>query len=110
MNMHFSSIWIEAGKPRQKKILLCYVYREWKYLFQQDKTSKTIDCQLDRWISLIGQWENALRSGKEICVQGDMNLNFFNMDETEFNSDLTFKKLQPLVMVLFDKINPYGFS
>ena len=76
MNMHFSSIWIEAGKPRQKKILLCYVYREWKYLFQQDKTSKTIDCQLDRWISLIGQWENALRSGKEICVQGDMNLNF----------------------------------
>ena len=31
-----SAIWIEAGLPRQKKIVICQAYREWKYLGQED--------------------------------------------------------------------------
>ena len=29
-----STIWLEVGMPRQKKILVANVYREWKYMNQ----------------------------------------------------------------------------
>ena len=32
----FSSVWIEAGLPNKKKILIGNVYREWGYLRQSD--------------------------------------------------------------------------
>ena len=51
MSDNFSSIWLEAGKPRQKKMLICYAYREWKFLNQQDNASESVDSQLRRWIS-----------------------------------------------------------
>ena len=34
MNDKFSSVWLELGKPRQKKLLVCIVYREWQYVNQ----------------------------------------------------------------------------
>ena len=88
-------------------MLICYAYREWKFLNQQDNASESVDSQLRRWISFLGQWEDAIGSGKEICVLGDMNLNFLTW--LNQNSTLTShaRKLQPLVMELFDRIMPF---
>ena len=48
MNDTFSSIWLELGLPRQKKILVCQAYREWQYLDQSDDSSLSIPAQLLR--------------------------------------------------------------
>ena len=78
MNDSFS-IWLEVGHKHQKKILVCVCYREWQYLKQPpDDTSHTVDSQLERWLSFIGQWEQAIATGKEICVLGDFKLNYFH--------------------------------
>ena len=42
MNDTFSSIWLEVNLPRQKKFLVCHAYREWQYMNQPTKDSKTI--------------------------------------------------------------------
>ena len=36
---NFSSIWVEVGLPKQKKILVCHFYREHQYLGQKDMSS-----------------------------------------------------------------------
>ena len=109
MNSTFSSIWLEVGKPRQKKILVCMLYRDWKYLNQPDESSNTIESQIVRWSSFLDQWEAAIATGKEICCAGDVNLNFINWMNP--NTQLTSheRKLQPLVAALFDRILSHGF-
>ena len=102
MNDTFSSVWLELGKPRQKKILFCALYRDWKYLNQTDDSSSTIESQMDRWISFLDQWERAVGSGKEICVMGDINLNFLNWMSPNSNLTSHARRLEPLVTVLFD--------
>ena len=59
MNNTFSSIWLEVGLPNKRKILICNVYREWGYLRQSDKSSHTINAQLQRWSVFLDQWERA---------------------------------------------------
>ena len=60
MNDTFSSIWLEVGLPKQKKILVANFYREWQYLHQgrDNNSSLTIPAQLARWSSFIdhGRW------------------------------------------------------
>ena len=53
MNDIFSSIWLEVGHPKQKRILVCNLYREWKYLYQDKQTdiSDTLNEQSKRWES-----------------------------------------------------------
>ena len=46
MSDSFSSVWLELGKPRQKKILVCVLYREWQYVNQPDDSSRTVSAQL----------------------------------------------------------------
>ena len=46
MSDTFSSIWMEIGLPRKKKILVCKLYREWQYLGQPDTVSNGIPAQL----------------------------------------------------------------
>ena len=106
----FSSIWLELGKPRQKKILLCCAYREWKYLNQEDESSSSVEAQMHRWISFLCQWEVAMGSGREVCVMGDMNLNFLTWMNSNVRQTSHAKKLQPLVTELFEKIIPFGFT
>ena len=110
MNESFSSIWLEIGKPRQKKILLCCAYRDWKYMHQQDDSSRTLEDQMSRWISFLDQWEAAVASGREICVIGDINLNFLTWMNSNVTQTSHAKKLQPLVNELFNRIIPYGFK
>ena len=73
MNDTFSSVWLEIGLPRKKKIL---VYRDWQYLGQESDESLSTAAQLGRWLSFLDQWEIAMQENKEIHVMGDTNLDF----------------------------------
>ena len=74
MNDGFSSIWLEIGFPRQKKILVCQFYRDWQFLNQPDKSSRSEAAQLQRWIMFLDQWERALSSEMECHILGDCNI------------------------------------
>ena len=98
MNDSFSSIWLEIGLPRQKKILVCNIYREWQYLGQEDHSSYSVNSQLNRWISFIDQWEQDLSEDKEIHFLGDFNMNCLNWDSP------STARLKPLKDQLYDRI------
>ena len=49
---NISSIWLEVGLPRKRKILVCHAYREWKHLYQADNSSGSIPAQQQRWTQL----------------------------------------------------------
>ena len=68
-----SSIWLEVGLPRQKKILVCNGYREWQHLRQNNNSSGTVHAQLQRWLIFLEKWEQALQSGREVIVLMDAN-------------------------------------
>ena len=48
MNDTFSSVWLEIGLPRKKKILVCNLYRDWQYLGQESDESLSTAAQLGR--------------------------------------------------------------
>lgn len=108
MNDTLSSVWLELGKPRQKKLLVCIAYREWQYLNQQNRDSLTIQAQVERWTGFLDQWEAAISTGAEICVLGDLNLNFLRWAD-DSSSTSHDDRLRPLVTQLFDRILPHGF-
>ena len=68
--------------PGKRKILVCQLYREWRYLGQPDSVahSHTTQEQMRRWIIFIDQWEQALATGKEVIVLGDCNLDLLKFD------------------------------
>ena len=109
MNDTISSIWMELGLPRQKKILVCQVYREWQYLDQPDDSSLSIPNQLLRWIEFLDQWERALDENKEILVLGDINLNFLTWTKNVPTGSQAYR-LRPLADQLFNKILPHGMT
>ena len=96
----FSSIWLELGLPGKKKFLVCQLYREWQYMGQPNSDSKSTSEQLARWLLFLDQWENALASGKEVIVLGDVNL-----DHMKFNDS---GELQPLVDRMVEQVYPHG--
>ena len=100
MSDNFSSIWMEIGLPRKKKILVCQLYREWQHLGQTDRTSSSIPAQLDRWISFLDQWERAIDTGKEVIVMGDCNLDYLKFSD--------IGQLQSLVDLMYERIFPHG--
>ena len=109
MNDSFSSVWLELGKPRQKKLLLCVLYRDWQYLNQANEISQSIDAQLQRWCGFLDQWEQAIGSSSEIIVTGDVNLNFLEWGENVLSTNSQAYKLRSLTKELFDRIIPHGF-
>ena len=111
MNDTFSSIWLEVGLKHQKKILVCVCYREWQYLKQpNDDNSHTVNSQLERWISFISQWEQAIATGKEVCVLGDFNLNYFHFGTEDVKGHHQHSyKLRYLIEALQNRIVPHGF-
>ena len=50
MSDSFSSVWLECGLPRQKKILICHAYREWSNLGKDSSHSRRLDSKLERWL------------------------------------------------------------
>ena len=72
-----SAFWLEVGMPRQKKIVVANIYREWKMVNQgADNSSGSVAAQMERWCLLLDKWETALAEWKEILVMGDVNLDF----------------------------------
>ena len=102
MSDEFSSVWMEIGLPGKRKILVCQLYREWRYLGQPDRGafSHSIQEQMRRWLIFLGQWEQALNTEKEVIVLGDCNLDLLKFDKAGV--------LQPLVDEMMQKINLHG--
>ena len=110
MNETFNSVWLECGLPRQKKILVCNIYRQWQLPKQgNDKTSASVNSQLERFVTFLDQWEQAVASGREICILGDFNLDFLNFGKANLPANSQSARLRPLVQQLFDRIIPHGF-
>ena len=105
-----SAIWLEAGLPNQKKIVICQAYREWKYLGQDDGSSSTINAQLSRWSRLLDMWEKALNEGKEVIAMMDANIDFCKWTRSDLPISDNTRRLRPLIELLFSKIFPHGVS
>ena len=73
---NISSIWLEVGLPRKRKVLVCHAYREWKHLYQPDNSSGSAAAQQERWRQFLVQWENALTENREVIVTMDANIDF----------------------------------
>ena len=69
-----AAVWLECGLPRQKGILVCVGYRQWRLLGQQDNSSSSVPQQLARWTKFLDNWETALSEDKEVIVMLDANL------------------------------------
>ena len=53
-----------------------------------------------RWVIFLDQWEQALATGKEVIVLGDMNLDLLKFDTAGVH--------QPLVDAMMENIYPHG--
>ena len=103
-------IWLEIGLPRKRKILMCHAYREWKYLYQADNTSGSIQAQGERWSLLLNQWESALREDKEVILAMDANIDFLKWTSNNLSPNDSTHRLKPLIEDLFARILPLGVS
>ena len=108
MSNDCSSVWLEVGLPRQKKIIVGHVYREWQLLGQLDDSSLSVPEQLNRWCVFLSQWEKALESGLEVHVLGDLNLNHCEWNNYDLPSNHQTSRMRPLIMELFTRILPLG--
>ena len=105
-----SAVWLEVGMPRQRKILVATMYREWQHLHQADQASRSIPAQLERWCNFLAMWETALMEGKEVIVMGDMNLDFLKWTRTNLAPNDSTYRLKSLTEALFSRIFPHGVS
>ena len=105
-----SSVWLEVGLPRKRKILMCHAYREWKYLNQDNTASASINAQQARWSLFLTQWERALAEDKEVLVLMDANIDFLKWTSPNLPAGDTTSKLRPLIDDLFARIFPHGVS
>lgn len=92
-----SSIWLEVGLPRQRKILVCQAYREWQHLGQ----AGTLAAQIQRWDIFLSRWETALQEGKEVIVMMDANLDFLKWTRDDLPATDSTSRLRPLIDQLF---------
>ena len=105
-----SSVWLEVGMPRQRKILIATFDREWQYLNKSEDSSRSVQAQLERWCNFLTQWETALSEGREVVVMGDINLDFLKWTRTDLSSTDSTMRLKPLTEALFSRIIPHGVS
>ena len=109
-NDSLSSVWLEIGMPRQRKILVATFYREWQQLNQPDNASRSVQAQLERWCNFLTQWESALSEGREVIVMGDINLDFLKWTRSDLSPTDSTMRLKPLTDALFSRIFPHGVS
>ena len=100
---NISSIWLEIGLPRKKKILMCHAYREWKHLYQVDHSSGTVPAQLERWSQLLDQWERALSEDKEVILAMDANIDFLKWTADNLSTNDNTYRMKPLIQELFSR-------
>ena len=104
-----AAVWLECGLPRQKGILVCVGYRQWRLLGQQDNSSSSVPQQLTRWTKFLDNWETALTENKEVIVMLDANLDFLTWRSTDgLPGHHSSVRLKSLIEALFDRIMPLG--
>ena len=101
MSNECSSIWMQV---------VCQTYREWQLLHQPDQSSKSVEAQLNRWVTFLEQWEKALDTGLEVVVVGDMNINHQDWALPTNRQSSQTKKLKSLIEELFRRIFPHSVS
>ena len=70
-----SAFWLEVGMPRQKKILVANIYREWKLMNQGAyNTSGSVAATMEGWCLFLDKWKAALAEGKEVTVLGTFHM------------------------------------
>ena len=107
---NFSSVWLELGLPKHKKILVAHIYREWQYLHQgHDRSSGSITAQFGRWNSFLEKWEEAIMEEKEVHCMGDTNIDFLKWKDPSQPGEQDKGRLKPLITQLFDRIISHGF-
>ena len=75
MEPDISSIWIKVSSQGRKNLVIGGLYREHKFLKQDDDISASLRSQEDRWRRMIQKWaEQRATTGCESIVIGDMNL------------------------------------
>ena len=104
-----SAVWLELGMPRQKKIIVGNIYREWQYMGQASSNSSgSIADQLQRWLVFIEMWEKVLNEGKEVMVLGDINLDFLKWNKGNLPANDSSIRLKQLNELVFNRIFPHG--
>ena len=105
------AVWLECGLPRQKGILICMGYRQWRLLGQEDNSSASTAEQFSRWSTFLDKWESAIEEGKEVIVMLDANLDFLTWRNCEHLPPYhSSNRLKSLIDSLFDRIIPLGVS
>ena len=67
-----AALWLEVGRGKLNSFLICNIYRSWSLKSEED--SRSLNRQFERWCSFIGRVETAMKTGKEILILGDFNL------------------------------------
>ena len=80
MSKDISSIWLQIIRKGPKKLVVGGVYREHRFLNQQDDSSGTQAAQLSRWNKATQQWLEAGR-GNDCIVMGDCNVDAIKWDQ-----------------------------
>ena len=103
MSDEFSSIWLEVCIPgNSQKLLVSNAYRDHQWLKQgADKSSKSDEEVMRRWLVYLDQWRRALESGAEVHCLGDMNLDSARLLGSSGPQ-------QPLVDALLRQVVPLG--
>jgi hypothetical protein len=95
--------------PRQKKIIVGNIYREWQHMGQgPGNTTGSVASQLQHWLTFIDMWGKVLREGKEVMVLGDINLDFLKWTMRNLPANDSSSKLKQLDEDLFVRIFPLG--
>ena len=89
-----AAVWLECGLPKQKGILVCVGYRQWRLLGQADNRSASTAEQLTRWLKFLGMWEKALEEDKEVIVTLDANIDFLTWRDEELPANHSSVKLK----------------
>ena len=105
----FSTIWLELGLPRKRKILVCDLYRDLQYLDKDSNESLSSVAQISRWLSFLDQWEAAMVKNKEIHIVVDKNLDFLKWDDPSQPGSHQRNRLHKLSHAVFDRVFPLGF-
>ena len=109
-DINTAAVWLECGLPKQRGILVCIGYRQWRLLGQKDNSSATTQEQLVRWLVFIEKWEKAAQENKEIIVAMDANLDFLTWRSEGLPANHSSVRLKSLAYALFDRILPLGFT
>ena len=102
------TIWLQVGLPNKPATLFMFGYRQWQLPGQANNNSSSVDSQLERWLTLLGQWERALLENRETICMMDANLDFLTWTQEDLPSHHSSVKLRPLTHALFTQILPQG--